>query len=415
MRAKITASLTRDLTSTGDRYDIWDTELKGFCLAVRTSGVHSFLYHYRNQDGRKRVYTIGKLGSLTPEQARKVAKVKAAKVELGADIQQEKQVNRFRGEQERRSTFITFLENEWLPWAKVNLKSWSETYRIAKKDFHFLHTKSMNAITRDAVIKWQTRSRGKLAASTINRRANALKGVLSHAIQVHLLDLNPLHGLPSVKTDSNKEPRYLSPSEERQLRKALDDRQTRQREERNRYIQWQLQRHKQPLTPLLHRFTDYLKPMVLVALNTGLRRGELFNLHWGDINLKGRSLAVRGETSKNGQTRHIPLNEECFATLVAWRNQSDESELVYPSPVSGQKLDNVNKAWRGVLEIAQIENFRFHDLRHTFASNLVMAAIDLNTVRELLGHASLETTLIYAHLAPEHKAAAVAVLDGLSI
>jgi site-specific recombinase XerD len=73
-------------------------------------------------------------------------------------------------------------------------------------------------------------------------------------------------------------------------------------------------------------------------------------------------------------------------------------------------LAYIRKAWTGVLDSALVKAFRFHDLRHTFASNLVMAGVDLNTVRELLGHKSIAMTLRYAHLAPQHKAAAVEVL-----
>ena len=72
---------------------------------------------------------------------------------------------------------------------------------------------------------------------------------------------------------------------------------------------------------------------------------------------------------------------------------------------------NVKRSWEGVLEAAQIENFRFHDLRHDFASQLVMQGVDLNTVRELLGHADMKMTLRYAHLSQESKLRAVELLD----
>lgn len=93
--------------------------------------------------------------------------------------------------------------------------------------------------------------------------------------------------------------------------------------------------------------------------------------------------------------------------LNDWKTQnySEESGLVFTS--NGKPIDTYQYQWEQLLKDANIHNFRFHDLRHHFASKLVMAAVDLNTVRELLGHADLKMTLRYAHLAPEHKASAV--------
>jgi integrase len=94
-----------------------------------------------------------------------------------------------------------------------------------------------------------------------------------------------------------------------------------------------------------------------------------------------------------------------------WKEQSHgTNELVFVGRTGGN-FDNVNKSWREALLKAEIDGFRWHDLRHTFASWLVMKSIDLFTVRELLGHSDLKMTLRYAHLAPEHTAAAVGVLD----
>ena len=114
--------------------------------------------------------------------------------------------------------------------------------------------------------------------------------------------------------------------------------------------------------------------------------------------------------AKSGKTRYVPLNDEAVRILKTWRT-SDVTPTGYVFPgAGGERLIDVKTAWKPLLRVAGVTGFRFHDLRHTFASRLVMAGVDLNTVRELLGHADLKMTLRYAHLAPEHKAAAVAKL-----
>jgi integrase len=153
-----------------------------------------------------------------------------------------------------------------------------------------------------------------------------------------------------------------------------------------------------------------MKPLVLISLHTGMRRGELFALTWGSVDLDIGRITVHSATAKSGTTRHLPLNSEALAVLRGWRHQAiDENGLVFPGK-NGAGFNNVRRSWEGVLAAAKITRFRWHDLRHSFASKLVMAAVDLNTVRELLGHSDYKMTLRYSHLAPEHKAAAVAKL-----
>ena len=147
--------------------------------------------------------------------------------------------------------------------------------------------------------------------------------------------------------------------------------------------------------------------MVLVALHTGLRRGELWNLTWSDIDLRQKMLTVHGKGAKSKQTRHVPLNTAALAALKAHRGDAVPMPAI---PVFGRH--EFRKAYSAVLKAAKIEGFRFHDLRHTFASRLVMAGVPLNTVRELMGHGSLDMTLIYAHLAPDNLRQAVEMLEG---
>jgi integrase len=150
--------------------------------------------------------------------------------------------------------------------------------------------------------------------------------------------------------------------------------------------------------------------LATLALNAGLRRGELFGLTWADISFERAAVTVRGEITKTGKTRHVPLNRAALDCLSQWRTQTPAAGLVFPGR-GGDRLDNINASWRRIMREAQIVGFRFHDCRHDFASRLVRVGVDLNTVRELLGHCDLKMTLRYAHLSPGMTANAVAKLD----
>ena len=191
------------------------------------------------------------------------------------------------------------------------------------------------------------------------------------------------------------------------MREALVQREDSLRQARIRFNAWLTARGR-PMLPLrTGEYVDHLRPIVLIALNTGLRRSELFHLRWDDVDLTAKWLRVAGTTAKNGQTRRVPLNVEALATLGAWRKQASTAEpRVFPG-LGGQRLKRVDRAWRGRRKRAALQGFRFHDLRHHFASRLVQSGIDLNTVRELLGHADITMVLRYAHLSPDRLAAAV--------
>ncbi|MBW8076874.1 MAG: tyrosine-type recombinase/integrase [Gallionella sp.] len=242
---------------------------------------------------------------------------------------------------------------------------------------------------------------------TINRDVQRLQALLSKAVDWGVLDRHPFHGLKPLKTDRTGRVRYLSAEEEASLRGALSRRDEILRQARIRFNEWRAARHRRALPLRGEPYADHLHPVVLVAMNTGLRRSELFHLRWEDVDLDARWLTVHGTTAKNGQTRRIPLNAEAQSTLQAWRRLAKEGETrVFPG-VGGERLKRVDRAWRGLRKRAELQNFRFHDLRHHFASRLVQSGVPLNTVRELLGHADTTMVLRYAHLSPDHLAEAV--------
>src|SRR5262249_41688396 len=152
------------------------------------------------------------------------------------------------------------------------------------------------------------------------------------------------------------------------------------------------------------------RPMVLAALHTGLRKTEQLSLEWSDIDFHQQQIKVR--KSKSGKSRIIPMTQgvtEALRELAKVR--LIDNSFVFPGEKPGTSRTDLPKYWEDYLRQAQIENFRWHDLRHTFASRLVMAGVDLYSVKELLGHSDFKMTLRYAHLAPGHLKSAVGVLD----
>ena len=255
---------------------------------------------------------------------------------------------------------------------------------------------------------WRKRQReAKKQAVTINRNLQRLQGVLSKAVEWKVLERHPFAGLKPLKIDRTGRVRYLSAHEEGRMREALVQREDSLRQARVRFNAWLAARCRPTLPLRTGEYFDHLRPIVLTALNTGLRRSELFHLRWEDVDLAAKWLRVNGETAKNGQTRRVPLNAEALAILQGWRKQASDTEThVFPS-VGGRRLKRIDRAWHGLRKRAGMDGFRFHDLRHHFASRLVQSGIDLNTVRELLGHADITMVLRYAHLSPDRLAVAV--------
>jgi len=146
-------------------------------------------------------------------------------------------------------------------------------------------------------------------------------------------------------------------------------------------------------------------PEFELALNSGARQGEQYRLSWSDVNLEGGRATLR--KTKNGDTRHAPLNSAARKALQDLLNSSDEEQERVFIGERGKPLKKPRHWWDQVLEAAGIEDFHWHDLRHTFASRLVMAGVDLRTVAQLLGHRTLQMVMRYAHLSQSHELAAV--------
>jgi integrase len=161
---------------------------------------------------------------------------------------------------------------------------------------------------------------------------------------------------------------------------------------------------------LINGCDAHARPIVVMALNTGMRKGEILNLKWENVDLKNNFILLNQEQTKNGERKEIPINSTLREALLKITRRLDIPYVFY-NPKTDKPYDNIVKSFYTAMKRAGIKDFRFHDLRHTFASQLVMAGVDLTTVRELLGHKTLTMTLRYSHLAPSHKVRAVDILD----
>ncbi len=144
------------------------------------------------------------------------------------------------------------------------------------------------------------------------------------------------------------------------------------------------------------------------TMNTGMRKTEILTLTWDNVDLKHGFILLN--ITKNDERREIPINKTLRESLLGLNRRLDVPYLFF-DVLSGKRYLDVKRSFNTACRRAKIKDFRFNDLRHTFASHLVMAGVDIMTVKDLLGHKSLNMTLRYAHLAPAHKVKALEMLD----
>ena len=403
MKIKLTPQNVANLKPQDKAYRVYDTYQPGLFIRVLPSGHASYMVTW----ARNQAVTLGRVKKMTLEQARtETAQYLAEAHKHGEPIA----VTQGRKDS-KTPTLRSFLQETYFPWFEAHHKSHVKTRHAIEYSFATLMEYRLDEISlRDLESLRASWLHDGLSASSANRKIASLRGALSRAVEWEYLSAHPMGKLRQLKTDTRSRVRHLSSDEEERLLSALDDRQERIRAERDSANQWRTERQKELLPDLRKvEFVDHLKPLVLLSLNTGMRQGEVFNLDWRDVDLANSKLTVVGKTSKSGQTRYIDLNEKAIAALTNWRTAEERKGYVFPSQ-SGARLDNVKKSWAGVLVEAKIDGFRWHDLRHTFASNLVMKNVALNTIRVLLGHSNIAMTERYSHLTSGTTAAAVALL-----
>lgn len=271
---------------------------------------------------------------------------------------------------------------QYLEWVRANRKptSYQGTLsKMRKLDAEF-GAKLMGEINVWLIEKYKAKRKEdvkgqrkeKLKPATVNREIALLKTMFTKAIEWGIVKDNPAKKVKLLKGEVRRL-RFLMPDE---------------------------------VQLLLSKCEDWVRPIVIIAVNTGARKGELLNLRWSEVDFQQGIITLLD--TKNGERRDVPMNETARGTLSGIEDQEGH---VFKKGGKPLKYFGVRKPFEKAVRESKIEDFRFHDLRHTFASLLVMSGVDLNVVRDLLGHKTLEMTLRYAHLSPDHKAKAINVLD----
>ncbi len=418
MKIKFTEKSIISLIPEAKPYEAVDIQLPGFLLRIQPTGRRTYYFSYKSNTGKRVRLKLGRHGDVTLTQAREMAKATAGDIATGKDPQAEKQIKRDNAIRNQAMTLRVFIEEHYEPWVLKHNKRGSSNIYVLNRYFDHLMSKPIALITAAEIEKWQvgelarTNKQGNpVKPATVNRNLTCLRAVFSRAIATKHIDTNPLAEVKNLRQEDDEMIRYLSKVEEGSLYKALRLRHCGLAEARASANDWRADRGYE-LYPEFKdgEFVDHIEPMVLLAINTGLRKGEIFCLKWHDVNFDQKVITVRAANAKSRKVRHVNLNKRAMEVLTSWsKQQSPCSGWVFKNRNENRFVD-IKTAWQSVLASAGITDFRFHDLRHHFASRLVMLGVPLNTIRELLGHSDLGTTLRYAHLAQDHKAGAVELL-----
>ena len=327
-------------------------------MAVYQKGSEWYIDYYAN--GRRKREKIGPSKKLAEEVFRK-RKVQIAENRF-LDVKKDEKIK-------LSELAATYMELH----SKPNKRSWKSDENSLKSILPFLGDRYLHEITPDLIERYKIKRRQEVAPASVNRELSCLKGMFSRAMDWGKAKENPVKRVKLFRED-NKRLRFLD---------------------------------KEEISRLLENCPPWLKGLVIVALNTGMRREELASLKWTDIDFQQGFIQLL--ETKNHSKRYIPLNAPARKALTAIPKHP-ESPYVFSDQDGHQR--NFRHSYETVLKKSGIMSANFHTLRHTFASHLAMSGVDLNTIRELLGHKSLEMTMRYAHLSRDHKSRAVDVLAG---
>lgn len=237
-------------------------------------------------------------------------------------------------------------------------------------------SRPVEGITKQDIQNWlleQTEAR-EWSPATRNRYQAAFSLVFRVGVDNEKITLNPAARIKR-KAEHNDRIRFLSPAEERKITEVIRE-----------------------------NWSHYL-PAFVVSIHTGMRASEQWGLEWSAVSLTRKTITLH--KTKPGKTRHVRLNAVALGALKGLQNGRRNPEGPVFLNTEGDPLRSSRDWFEPAIEKAKLKNYTWHCNRHTFASRLVMAGVDIRTVAQLMGHSTIQMTMRYAHLAPEHTQAAV--------
>ena len=375
-KVKLTNTFVNSVKAPKDkRKEVYsDTDDTGFILEVKSTGTKTYYCRY-SIDHKVKQTKISDAKLITANKARDIVKKLLTDMKLNDNaILKELEIKKY----SKVISLDEFYNQYYLPYIKQHVKSWKSNdsnYRMHIKPV-FKNT-PMNEINKLDIIKAHNEmiSKKRLKPASANKFVIFLSSMFHLALDLELKDIvnNPCKGIKPFAQNNHKE-RFLTKEESIRLIASVN----------------------QSLNPNLKYIVPYL-------ILTGARRGEVLKAQWKDIDLNNMMWTI--PTSKNGKKRYIPISNELCKLILSIPKIS--KTYLFPSPKTNLPQNDVFKAWNTARIKANLKDVRMHDLRHTFASQLVNEGRSLYEVQILLGHSNMKMTQRYAHLNNESLMSAV--------
>lgn len=345
------------------KIDLWDTICTGFVLETRPSGGKTYALRYFDGNGRQRQHKIGRFGEITFDQARKTAHKLRSEVVLGGCPAERKA-------EKKAVPLYAELATQHLTQAKTYQRSYDTTEMYMRRHILPRWAKArLTDIRSQDVSAWLAEKAAEgLAPATVEKIRVIFSRSFELARQWKIAgaEINPIRDVPRRRF-SNARERFLSAKEVERLFRALDASESPQ-----------------------------LKSIVMLLLLCGARKTELLTAEWRHVDLERRAWFI--PTTKTGKPRYVPLSQAAMDVIEALPRW-DGCPWLLPNPGTLKPYTDIKHPWENARAAAGLGDLRIHDLRHSAASFMINAGVDLFAVGKILGHADHQSTMRYSHLA----------------